>query len=544
VNLVLGSGDSGKSSVLDAISLVLSPQPSQAALETDYRNLDSSQPFQIKLVLGHLSDEFLARVYPAPLWGWDSQPGVLRSGPDEENGIESVALLEVEGNSDLELQHRILQPGNDPRPLSVPARIAAGLWSVNTNRAPDAQLRMSRGSLLERALGRDRMRAPAVAAMQGTADTLQIPEEVSKVLERLAIRLKDAGIDIKELALSLIPSGGQSPVQLLALAARSGDGQVPLASFGRGSQQIAMVTLATAEVHDAPIAVIDEIESGLEPYRQRAMVALVRGLVASDGQAFMTTHSPAVLARLGKGEAWVLRRHEEHSIGPIRGELERLMHLDPEALLSRLPIVCEGATEVGLVDFMLETLGGADPSAFGIHLIDAGGHDHALELLEALAGDGYHTCGLVDNERFSSGKRAALATAPLIRLYMAPGGRCLECAVANAIPLNAMEALTELPGTAGPFLKVVDRLQAISTRLGKQSRASLPDLVASFGEGRVRDAVGEAATTGEWFKSLDAGRQLGEFAHTNLESNHEFLTTFRDLVTWAMERVRSAHPEH
>lgn len=540
INFVLGAGDTGKSTVLDAIALVSSPQPAQAAVETDYRNMDPSQPFRVKAVVGHLSDEFLARVFPAPLWGWDPAAHVLLPGPDEQHQIEPVVVIEVEGTSDLELIHRILQPGNEPRPLSVQARSAVGLWNVNTNRSPDAQLRMSRGSLLEAALGRDRMRAPAAAAIQGGTSSLQIPEETTKVLDQLGEQMKAAGLEIDHLALSLIPSVGQSPVQLLALVATSPDGSIPLASYGRGSRQIAMVTLAAGAVDEAPIAVIDEIEAGLEPYRQRAVVALVRKMVRTGGQAFMTTHSPAVLARLSKGEAWRLRRVADHSIQAISGNTERLMHRDPEALLSRLPIVCEGATEVGLLEHMFQALAGVDPATFGIHLVDAGGHRQALDFLKALAEDGYLVGGLVDEEYFSSGARAAIVALPSARLFVPPGGRCIECAVANALPTASLDPLLEVLGTDVAKANVVDRLQAVSARLGHQARLSIKELITSYGEPKVRDAIGEAAAGAAWFKSVDGGRELGAFMHANLTDDHPLMTTIKELTSWSLEQVRSS----
>lgn len=540
INFVLGAGDTGKSTVLDAIALLLSPQPSQAAVETDYHNMDPSQAFRVKAVIGHLSDEFMARVFPAPLWGWDATSQVLRSGPDEQHQIDPVVVIEVEGNSDLELVHRILPPGNEAYVLSVQARSAIGLWNVNTNRAPDAQLRMSRGSLLEAALGRDRMRAPAAAAIQGGTGSLQIPMETTKVLDGLGRQMKAAGLDIGELGLSLIPSVGQSPVQLLALVAKSPDGSIPLASFGRGSRQVAMVTLAASEVHEAPIAIIDEIEAGLEPYRQRALVALVRNLVRKGGQAFMTTHSPAVLARLTKAEAWRLRRLDDHSIQPITGYVERLMHRDPEALLSRLPIVCEGATEVGLLEFMFRALAGVDPATFGIHLVDAGGHKQALEFMKALADDGYLVGGLVDDESFSSGTRAAIAALPTARLSVPPGGRCIECAVANALPAAALSLFLEVGGTDGAKAHLVDRLHAVSARLGQQGRAPIEELIQSYGEANVRDAIGEAASGSDWVKSLEGGRELGAFLHANLAGDHALMATIEKLTSWSLEQVRAS----
>jgi putative ATP-dependent endonuclease of OLD family len=48
INVIVGPGDAGKTTVLDALALILSPNPSQAASELDYPNLDTSVPFVIE----------------------------------------------------------------------------------------------------------------------------------------------------------------------------------------------------------------------------------------------------------------------------------------------------------------------------------------------------------------------------------------------------------------------------------------------------------------------------------------------------------------
>jgi putative ATP-dependent endonuclease of the OLD family len=95
---MVGPGDAGKTTLLDALALLLSPNPSQAASELDYPNLDTSIPFSIEVVLGDLSDEVLAACYPPPLHGWRETDGTLLPVPsDGEDGVESALVLRVFG---------------------------------------------------------------------------------------------------------------------------------------------------------------------------------------------------------------------------------------------------------------------------------------------------------------------------------------------------------------------------------------------------------------------------------------------------------------
>ena len=530
LNVILGAGDSGKTTLLDAIALALSAQPSQAAVETDYRNLDTDQGFSIELVLGQLSEALLALVYPPPLWGWDSGTGVLHPGPNQDLGYEPVLCIKVTGSPDLELVHQLLQPGNEPRPLTVAMRAATGLWNVSTGRSPESQLRMARGSLLERAIGRDRMRAPAVAAMQGTAQTLELPEDAIAAVAHVAAQLRAAGIRFDDLALSLAPGFGQSPLQLVTLVAQVASGHIPLANFGRGSQQMAMVTLAAAEVVDAPVAVVDEIEAGLEPYRQRALLSKLRVMLANDGQAFITSHSPAILGQLKAGEAWKVSSEAVHTITALEGDVLRLLKRDPEAMLSKLPVICEGQTEVGLLEGLFGFDSKVDPGVLGIHLVDAIGHDDALRFIQGLAQAGQRVFGLVDCETFKSGTRRKLAALPKVRLCESTGGRCIEVAIARAIPPDCLDALVALPGTAGDKLNVEDRLQAISTKLGRQSRSTVAQLLASYELEAVTEAVGEAASKGMWYKTAQAGQGLARFLIDHASADSQLIADLRSLV--------------
>ena len=540
VNVVLGSGDTGKSTLLDAIALVLSPQPMQAAVETDYAHLDTTVPFHIRAVIGCLSDELQGLVYPPPLWGWNSTNCELTTSPSEERGDEPVLHVEVIGTEDLELLHTILQPGNDPRPMSVAVRVAIGLWNISTTRAPDAQLRMSRGSLLERAVGRNQLRAPAVLAMQGTANSLDVPPETTAAINRVADQLHAAGLQFDDLKLSLVPGSGQSPVQLVTLVARLEGGQIPLANFGRGSQQVAMVTLAAAEIANAPIAVVDEFEAGLEPYRQRALLAKLRAMVIANGQAFLTSHSPAVLRGLETGEAWRLRRDPPHSIEPITGPLAALLKLDPEALLCRLPVIGEGATEVGVLHAFFADASESDVNALGIHIVDGGGHEGALRFVEAFANNDRPTFALVDDETFARGQRQRLTEQAHIRMCESPGGRCIECALANALPAGDLDEFIALSGVDRDHVDVNARRQAVTAQLGTQSRDSVEALLTTHPENAVRAAIGEAATAGGWFKSVAAGEELGRFMIAKVPVDHPLLAGVRALVADALTCVEGA----
>src|SRR6185312_3424868 len=95
--------------------------------------------------------------------------------------------------------------------------------------------------------------------------------------------------------LGLVGTPGVSLAASVGLmAGKNDDTALPLPSWGTGTRRMASLELASILTSSASLAVVDEPESGLEPYRQRAFV----GDLNRNGmrQAFITTHSPAILS--------------------------------------------------------------------------------------------------------------------------------------------------------------------------------------------------------------------------------------------------------
>jgi len=54
LNCIIGPGDSGKSTVLDAIELVLTERQNARFSDADFHNLDVSEPIEITATFGEL----------------------------------------------------------------------------------------------------------------------------------------------------------------------------------------------------------------------------------------------------------------------------------------------------------------------------------------------------------------------------------------------------------------------------------------------------------------------------------------------------------
>lgn len=83
INCLIGPGDSGKSTILDAIDLCLGARRNITFDDSDFFELDVDQPIVIKLTLGELDDHLMAiEPYALFLHGFRTADGTLVDEPE------------------------------------------------------------------------------------------------------------------------------------------------------------------------------------------------------------------------------------------------------------------------------------------------------------------------------------------------------------------------------------------------------------------------------------------------------------------------------
>lgn len=146
LNLVLGGGDVGKTTILDAVGLLLSASNATTVSETDYWRRDNTTEFSIEGVVS-----LPKRVDPNSLsvllmpWEWNGQDAVLPGNPQDGDVAEAtnpVYRLRVRGTPDLELVWEVVQPDDSTIPLSAAFRKKIGLIRLS---ADDRKLFRGRG---------------------------------------------------------------------------------------------------------------------------------------------------------------------------------------------------------------------------------------------------------------------------------------------------------------------------------------------------------------------------------------------------------------
>lgn len=258
-----------------------------------------------------------------------------------------------------------------------------------------------------------------------------------------------------------VPVGGRTQALLDAHAVSIGDGAialhnaagVPLRSLGTGSSRLLVAGMQRAAAQRASVALVDEVEYGLEPHR---LTRLLNSLGARETppplQVFLTTHSPVAVRELNGNQLFVVRSHPTapHLVLPvgISDDIQSTVRADPEAFLARSLIVCEGASEVGLIrglDHYWTSLNGNSMLSAGTAFVNVGGGepDRCFVRGLALSRLGYRVLVLVDADK--------PPTPATVEAFEAAGGehitwragRALEDELFMSLPDAGVDALLQ-----------------------------------------------------------------------------------------------------
>jgi putative ATP-dependent endonuclease of the OLD family len=521
VNIILGGGDVGKTTILDAVGLLLSPTNSTTLSDTDYYNRNTENGFVIEAILALPPETGIStQTKPAWPWNWNGSEAVVPNTDGDAGSVtEPVYRLRVRGTADLDLAYEIVQPNDTTDTLTVALRRSIGLVRLSGDDRNDRDLRLVQGSALDRLLSDKALRSRLASGLAKSDVKNELTGEAQKVLEGLDVAFKNKSLP-NGLDIAITGSQGLSITALIGLTAENKGVQLPLASWGAGTRRLSALAIAEQKQGEAPITLVDEVERGLEPYRQRT---LIENLQSGNSQVFITTHSPTAISSGSKAFLWYV--DHKGNIGQLDPtKIDRHRKNDPETFLARLTVVAEGATELGFVSVLLEKALGSTLEQHGIHVSDAGGHESALGLLEALADGGLQFGGFADDE----GKHATRWQRVLQKLgkllFRWPSGS-IEESIITLVPDDKLDALLMDP--AGE--KTGMRLRTLAMRLGIQEKdfhiikakagTSFKQLIIEAASGTVptdksdekKDYQSHAQT---WFKSEEGGRELAEKVFT------------------------------
>ena len=528
---LVGPGDSCKSTVLDAIELVLSPRYSVSFDDADFFNLDVSQPLEITASITDPPEELLSDAkFGLQIRGWNETTGLVDEPGESDRKVLSIRLRV---DRSLEPAWVVINDRNgEGTPISAFDREKFGAARLGTY--VERQLRWGRGSVLTKFGTASGDLLSALAEASRAARDSVTPDQLSG--------LKEACRRVQEVAkgFGIAPKSGMGfrpGLDVDASLSASGslalcDGEVPVRRAGLGTKNLIALALQREVCKQGGITLVDEVESGLEPHRIGRLLRALRS-AAINGQVLLTTHSSVAVEGLDAEDICVVRNDRGNvTVRQTPAELQDVVRSCSLALLARNVIVCEGRTEWGFVSALDEHLASRNQESFSYYSVEAvdGSGENAVRRAASLAALGYHVALLVDSDKQITPSVEDLQKCGVM-VFQWADKLSIEERVFMDLPWTAVRAVLSYASELRGPQSIRD---TIASRLGRGSAVPDEDLAHWVESLELRRAAGLAAKSGKWFKTWDTGQELGKVVCRCLSEiqDTDLAVKTQELMSW------------
>lgn len=535
---LVGRGDSGKTTVLEAIKSVLSPLWNLSFYDTDFYDLDTEKPIEIIASITEF-DERLISEHKYGLWVRTlcRDTGVVTD--DIAAGDECVLTIKLTVEQNLEPKWTVVS-GRREQEVMISANDRSKFNCFMISDFVDGHFSWNKGNPLSSLL-----KIYEVEADEKTIVLDAIRKAKEKVDESDYAHLNGVMSVVKSQAASfgMNLDGIKTTLDFKDISLKERKvslhkDDVPFRLMGKGSKRLASMAIQTAISRAGGIALIDEIEQGLEPDRVRQLARTLKD--DNEGQVIITTHSREVAVELEATDLLVVNANRYS--GDVRsrfldledGVLQGVIRACPEAFFSKKVIICEGATEVGVcraLDAYRRTQSKEPMSFSDCAYVDGTGHSFTERAINARKA-GLEVSVLCDSDidgdlKPTKGELVAEGVA----IFDTSNGNSFEDQVFNDLPWNAIVELLEYVSEAH-----------------RKSEAALTDAVKAKYEGEfpekwkqtdtleMRKALASASVVKkkEWFKSISHGEKLGQVIFNNFDeiAGKRLCVTLSDLTSW------------
>lgn len=449
-SVLVGDNNTGKTTTLEAIDLVLGPDRLNRippidehdffqgeylpiAGKGDEGNEETITPqIFIEVVIINLSPEQKAHFNDyIEFWDVNTKSIYVEPNPegvDEDSVVEALRVCFVgkydaeeddfEGKTYFSKSYDI---GQEDFFRKKDKRLCGFLY-LRSLRTASRAVSLERGSLLDIILRlkelRPQMWETTISTLQ-SFDVASDPElGITGVLESINDALasyvpKEWGVQ-PHLKVSNLTRESLRKIVTAFIATGSGDHAAPFYRQGTGTINmlvLAMLSIIAKEKQNVIFA-MEEPETAIPPYAQKRIVHEVLKL---SSQSIFTSHSPYVLEEFNPSDTIVLSRDEDYtlyqyeidlpkSVKPKRFQQEFRTRFC-EGLLSRRVLLAEGATEVDSVSAVFRRLEEIDPASYitlealGICSIDAGSETQIKDLATLYSSLGKEVFAFCDKQQ-------------------------------------------------------------------------------------------------------------------------------------------------
>lgn len=538
INCLVGSGDSTKSTILAAIYYAFLPTWNPIFRDSDFFNQDTDQQIEIIATIRDFPPAIHSK-YSQYLRGLRNNEIV----DEPEDTDVPVLSLRLAIDSNLEATWTVFteREFSIPQTISAADRRALGVFRLGG--VYDGDFSWTKGSALSRLSDQENTVRLAIRSLR-SVDTFDSTSELQRVASEVETVVASMGVS---------PSSQFRPaIDSMALEDNRGvisvqDGEVPLRMKGKGTKRLIAMGMQKKLTNKSGVLTIDEIESGLEPYRLRHLIREIQDSIQKHqtSQVFATTHSDVAVVEFDVAE---IARVSCDSAGkvsitnlPNDSKTQKLIRSHPEAVLSKKMIVCEGRTEYGFC-LGLERYWCAHNhdffTLFGTAPTEVRGVDEAAKQGEELKKIGYEIALFIDGD-VQPGIGVDELRRRGLTVHQWSSGQCTETIVFTNIDADNFRNLIKMAFELQSSEKI---LSDLSKSMNDQQSTNTPpaseqEFMAMTVNEDLRSWVGKAAKDGAWYKTWDGGIALGYYVARSLPNiqNTPLHNTVTQLLNWAKQ---------
>jgi putative ATP-dependent endonuclease of OLD family len=530
---LIGRGDSGKTTILEAINLVLSSNWNVSFSDNDFHNQNIEKPIEITATLYDLSESILKESkFGLHLRGIDFSTNVINDEV-QQNDIPSITIKLVVTKS-LEPIWYITNERAQPD-VEIKSSDRSKFNTFLVSDYIDRHFSWSKGSPLyallkadDSAINATEIILETIREAKNKIDSNAFPD-LQAIIDNIKINAQKFGVDLSKI---------NTTVDFRDIIIKEGkinlhDESTPIRLKGKGSKRLLSIAiqLELFSVNNGGILLIDEIEQGLEPDRVQNLARILKNNEGS--QVFITTHSRDVIVELNAEDLYKLSKNSNKLYNFNTSE-QGILRSNPEAFFAKKIVLCEGATEVGIVrginnfnyknnDFRF--------SNNGVRYLDCGGDSKIQDCINVFINKEYDVLVFCDSDNDSNSKVKDLKQFikdESINSAQCQSGKAIENQIFSDVDFETIKKIFELE-------LLEDKSSLKDSIKSKYTSTSWNDDFLSNDNLEIRNAIGIASNKNKWIKRIDMGASVGEICMSTLDKFkdkhlHKMLT---DINNWA-----------
>jgi predicted ATP-dependent endonuclease of OLD family len=527
---LIGRGDSGKTTILQAIAAVLSPNWDYQFYDTDFYNGDTGNPIVIEASLYDLPFDLLSEskygLYKRIL---NSDNQIIDDFLEEEPDSKDILTIRLTVKEDLEPKWYVINNRESQEDIEIRANDRAKLNTFIISDYIDRHFSWGKGtplySLLKKngdEIDTDKIITDASRKAYNSIKDSVAFDSFNNLVDNIKESALDLGLSLKDI---------KALIDFKNLLVKEGSitlhdkSNIPIRLKGKGTKRLLSIAIQLELAkEEGGIILIDEIEQGLEPDRAKFLVKKLKDI--NKGQVFITTHSNNVLVELDATDVF-LKKEGVNKLFTFNGDFQGCLRKNPNAFFARRVIVCEGATEVGICRALNDHRINNERDnleLLAISLVDGTGNafvDYCLNFKEA----GFDVCAFCDSDDDKINLRKAELVQKDVEIIDCRDDNAIEQQLFNDLPWDKVMSLLK-------YAIEVRGEQSIYDQLSIKSLEELSDSM----ENRCKIGMKAKNNDNAWFKNIQHGEELGrtwfesldEIEGTRLKEEYDALMTWID----------------